>query len=161
MRRTSPKPTSWWRGKFRASGRKRSRRCGNFDAQPSRIKTLAFLFGCRAALAVRNKKKAPASGGAEAGGGKAGAARMLDEGCGIPDFVLFLRSAGLPVGRFMSSSFLCGQAGTPPFRFAYSACASSSLALSALRMTKKPQTAAPTTSTQSSTMNTICQMGRL
>ena len=27
MRRTSPKPTSWWRGKFRASGRKRSRRC--------------------------------------------------------------------------------------------------------------------------------------
>ena len=27
MRRTSPKPASWRRGKFRASGRKRSRRC--------------------------------------------------------------------------------------------------------------------------------------
>ena len=28
----------------------------HFDAQPSRIKTRAFLFGGRAALAVRNKK---------------------------------------------------------------------------------------------------------
>ena len=57
MRRTSPKPALRRRGKFRASGRKRSRRCGNFDAQPSRIKTRAFLFGGRAALAVRNKKR--------------------------------------------------------------------------------------------------------
>ena len=55
-RATTPQTASWRQGEFRAEARKRSRRCGNFDAQPSRIKTRAFLFGGRAALAVRNKE---------------------------------------------------------------------------------------------------------
>ena len=53
-RATTPQTASWRQGEFRAEARKRSRRCGNGVAQPSQIKTRAFLFGGRAALAVRN-----------------------------------------------------------------------------------------------------------
>ena len=55
-RATTPQTASWRQGEFRAEARKRSRRCVTFVAQPSQIKTLAFLFDGRAALAVRNKK---------------------------------------------------------------------------------------------------------
>ena len=55
-RATTPQTASWRQGEFRAEARKRSRRCGNGVAQPSQTKTRAFLFGGRAALAVRNKR---------------------------------------------------------------------------------------------------------
>ena len=55
-RATTPQTALRRQGEFRAEARKRWRSCVTFVAQPSRIKTRAFLFGGRAALAVRNKK---------------------------------------------------------------------------------------------------------
>ena len=54
-RAATPQTALWRQGEFRAEARKRSRRCGKLGAQPSQIKTPAFLFDGRAALAVRNK----------------------------------------------------------------------------------------------------------
>ena len=77
-RATTPQTASWRQGEFRAEARKRSRRCGNGVAQPSQIKTRAFLFGGRAALAVRNKKVMASRGISRRGAKKIPQMRYFD-----------------------------------------------------------------------------------